>query len=159
MEVFLYQMSKQLQLRLQYARLKVEHGWVCAYLLTFVGRRRLLTHSAFRQQKQNINEVENLFLHHYASVAREGHTAMQAQALPSAHQSLELSFMPSNPDVRAQRQDRLSTKTNYAKDDTGKHVSFMLDSGDNERLEVEEGIAPSRVNANESHVQPCSSVK
>ena len=73
---------------------------------------------------------------------------MQAQTLPSAHQSLELSFMPSDLDVRAQRQDRLSTKTNYAKDDTGKHVSFMLDTGDNERLEVEKGAAPSRVNVN-----------
>ncbi|KAF5381655.1 hypothetical protein D9615_005559 [Tricholomella constricta] len=35
-------LSRQLQLRLQYARLKVDHGW----------------------QKQNLNEVENLYFHH-----------------------------------------------------------------------------------------------
>ncbi|KAF8154727.1 hypothetical protein B0H34DRAFT_534934 [Crassisporium funariophilum] len=35
-------LSRQLQMRLQYARLKVEHGW----------------------QKQNLNEVENLYFHH-----------------------------------------------------------------------------------------------
>ncbi|KAG2339126.1 hypothetical protein BDR05DRAFT_968399 [Suillus weaverae] len=35
-------LSKQLQMRLQYAKLKVEHGW----------------------QRQNLNEVENLYFHH-----------------------------------------------------------------------------------------------
>ncbi|KAG5650294.1 hypothetical protein H0H81_012722 [Sphagnurus paluster] len=35
-------LSRQLQLRLQYARLKVDHGW----------------------EKQNLNEVENLYFHH-----------------------------------------------------------------------------------------------
>ncbi|KAF8066912.1 hypothetical protein FPV67DRAFT_1214931 [Lyophyllum atratum] len=35
-------LSRQLQMRLQYARLKVDHGW----------------------QKQNLNEVENLYFHH-----------------------------------------------------------------------------------------------
>ncbi|KAF5353920.1 hypothetical protein D9756_007098 [Leucocoprinus leucothites] len=35
-------LSRQLQMRLQYARLKVEHGW----------------------QRQNLNEVENLYFHH-----------------------------------------------------------------------------------------------
>ncbi|KAH9167056.1 hypothetical protein EDB89DRAFT_1999540 [Lactarius sanguifluus] len=35
-------LSKQLQIRLQYARLKVEHGW----------------------QRQSLNEVENLYFHH-----------------------------------------------------------------------------------------------
>ncbi|KAI0267385.1 hypothetical protein BC834DRAFT_75532 [Gloeopeniophorella convolvens] len=35
-------LSKQLQMRLQYARLKVEHGW----------------------QRQSLNEVENLYFHH-----------------------------------------------------------------------------------------------
>ncbi|RDB30877.1 hypothetical protein Hypma_005957 [Hypsizygus marmoreus] len=35
-------LSRQLQLRLQYAKLKVDHGW----------------------QKQNLNEVENLYFHH-----------------------------------------------------------------------------------------------
>ncbi|KAF8504196.1 hypothetical protein BU17DRAFT_101458 [Hysterangium stoloniferum] len=36
-------LSRQLQTRLQYARLKVDHGW----------------------QKQTLNEVENLYFHHY----------------------------------------------------------------------------------------------
>ncbi|GLB41193.1 hypothetical protein LshimejAT787_0904080 [Lyophyllum shimeji] len=35
-------LTRQLQMRLQYARLKVDHGW----------------------QKQNLNEVENLYFHH-----------------------------------------------------------------------------------------------
>ncbi|KNZ77587.1 hypothetical protein J132_05121 [Termitomyces sp. J132] len=35
-------LSRQLQMRLQYAKLKVDHGW----------------------QKQNLNEVENLYFHH-----------------------------------------------------------------------------------------------
>jgi len=45
--------ARQLQLRLQYARLKVEHGW----------------------QKQKLNEVENLYFHHCSS--RDGHARGQ----------------------------------------------------------------------------------
>ena len=54
-------LSRQLQLRLQYARLKVDHGWVRLNLV--LPQRNGLT-IADMQQKQNLNEVENLYFHH-----------------------------------------------------------------------------------------------
>ncbi|OJA09057.1 hypothetical protein AZE42_04728, partial [Rhizopogon vesiculosus] len=51
-------LSKQLQMRLQYAKLKVEHGW----------------------QRQNLNEVENLYFHH--SQVRGLRPVVPAKPLP-----------------------------------------------------------------------------
>ncbi|KAI9438264.1 hypothetical protein H4582DRAFT_1953961 [Lactarius indigo] len=51
-------LSKQLQIRLQYARLKVEHGW----------------------QRQSLNEVENLYFHH--STLKGKSKARSASTLP-----------------------------------------------------------------------------
>ncbi|KAF5364946.1 hypothetical protein D9758_008130 [Tetrapyrgos nigripes] len=57
-------LSKQLQLRLQYARLKVEHGW----------------------HKQNLNEVENLYFHHTNARSPEINTQTSSQgAHPGSH--------------------------------------------------------------------------
>ncbi|THU98651.1 hypothetical protein K435DRAFT_527802 [Dendrothele bispora CBS 962.96] len=51
-------LSRQLQLRLQYARLKVEHGW----------------------HKQNLNEVENLYFHHSHLRAPKNGSQINGQA-------------------------------------------------------------------------------
>ena len=49
-------------MRLQYARLKVEHGWVSGGLLPICCIAIALIFSP-EQQKQNLNEVENLYFH------------------------------------------------------------------------------------------------
>ncbi|KAF8256959.1 hypothetical protein EI94DRAFT_1836272 [Lactarius quietus] len=65
-------LSKQLQIRLQYARLKVEHGW----------------------QRQSLNEVENLYFHHStlkgkskASSARSAITVAPSVTSPTTNGS------------------------------------------------------------------------
>ncbi|KAK7457095.1 hypothetical protein VKT23_010397 [Stygiomarasmius scandens] len=58
-------LSRQLQLRLQYARLKVEHGW----------------------HKQNLNEVENLYFHHSHLRAPKKDTETGGQSEPTARPS------------------------------------------------------------------------
>lgn len=59
-------LSRQLQLRLQYARLKVEHGW----------------------QKQNLNEVENLYFRHSHTKPRQSPAdqILMSLSIPSAIQ-------------------------------------------------------------------------
>ncbi|KAH7882888.1 hypothetical protein F5I97DRAFT_1930509 [Phlebopus sp. FC_14] len=52
------ELSKQLQMRLQYAKLKVEHGW----------------------QRQNLNEVENLYFHHSHLRSMRPSTVTKAQS-------------------------------------------------------------------------------
>ncbi|KAG0696197.1 hypothetical protein DFH29DRAFT_1004790 [Suillus ampliporus] len=64
-------LSKQLQMRLQYAKLKVEHGW----------------------QRQNLNEVENLYFHH--SQVRGLRPVIPAKAVPI------LSMNPVSPTASA----------------------------------------------------------
>lgn len=49
-------------MRLQYARLKVEHGWVSFFLLF----KHFFTFTFLvLKQKQSLNEVENLYFHHH----------------------------------------------------------------------------------------------
>ncbi|KAF8908182.1 hypothetical protein CPB84DRAFT_1744354 [Gymnopilus junonius] len=64
-------LSRQLQMRLQYARLKVEHGW----------------------QKQNLNEVENLYFH---SSHLRGSKAIPAPTLATTQQQ-QSSFSTPQP--------------------------------------------------------------
>ncbi|KAG6840256.1 hypothetical protein C0991_007913 [Blastosporella zonata] len=82
-------LSRQLQMRLQYARLKVQYGW----------------------QKQNLNEVENLYFHHShqrgpkpttspstTDAQNEPHTAHTDTTSPtsnSSHSSLSFKLGPS----------------------------------------------------------------
>jgi hypothetical protein len=47
-------------MRLQYARLKVDHGWVCRPTCDHFRN----VHPVSFEQKQNLNEVENLYFHH-----------------------------------------------------------------------------------------------
>ena len=47
-------------MRLQYARLKVDHGWVCRP----IRNHSQSIHAVSFEQKQNLNEVENLYFHH-----------------------------------------------------------------------------------------------
>ncbi|XP_006457470.1 hypothetical protein AGABI2DRAFT_123334 [Agaricus bisporus var. bisporus H97] len=54
-------LSRQLQMRLQYARLKVEHGW----------------------QRQNLNEVENLYFHHSHRGTKTHHSRPSLVVIPS----------------------------------------------------------------------------
>ncbi|PPQ69261.1 hypothetical protein CVT24_000067 [Panaeolus cyanescens] len=64
-------MSRQLQLRLQYARLKVEHGW----------------------QRQNLNEVENLYFHNSQMRSTKQAPEMATGSVPPM-------FVPLNPPAR-----------------------------------------------------------
>ncbi|KAF9261135.1 hypothetical protein L218DRAFT_547550 [Marasmius fiardii PR-910] len=68
-------LSRQLQLRLQYARLKVEHGW----------------------QKQNLNEVENLYFRHSHTKPRQSpkdQTLMTLSVSSATQQSPKISNVP-----------------------------------------------------------------
>ncbi|KAF8960668.1 hypothetical protein BDZ97DRAFT_1922037 [Flammula alnicola] len=80
-------LSRQLQMRLQYARLKVEHGW----------------------QKQNLNEVENLYFHNshlraskpfpaptITTTQQQQHTSFTAPQSGSAQSSLSFKLGTSN---------------------------------------------------------------
>ncbi|KAH7909177.1 hypothetical protein BJ138DRAFT_1127876 [Hygrophoropsis aurantiaca] len=67
-------LSKQLQMRLQYAKLKVEHGW----------------------QRQNLNEVENLYFHHsHLRNQRPPVLSNGAKPLSHAHTATAAPFLPS----------------------------------------------------------------
>ncbi|KDQ12427.1 hypothetical protein BOTBODRAFT_415933 [Botryobasidium botryosum FD-172 SS1] len=75
-------------MRLQYARLKVDHGWVRSIIFN----QRVHQCSSCRQTRQNLNEVENLYFHHYRSrpspplPQARGHGRGQSKASHS-HQS------------------------------------------------------------------------
>ncbi|KAF8218240.1 hypothetical protein K438DRAFT_1953065 [Mycena galopus ATCC 62051] len=69
---------RQLQLRLQYARLKVDHGW----------------------QKQRLNEVENL----YFRQQKQGPDSSSSPAKPSAYPTTALLATPLDPQILAQSQ-------------------------------------------------------
>lgn len=71
-------------MRLQYARLKVEHGWVCP---TTTVATNTLMHAM--QQKQNLNEVENLYFHHSQKGPRS--------FVPSKHSWITTTTVPSIP--------------------------------------------------------------
>ncbi|PFH51635.1 hypothetical protein AMATHDRAFT_46976 [Amanita thiersii Skay4041] len=64
----LHQLTRQLQLRLQYAKLKVDHGWVVLSHFSMI-----CTLIWYKQQKQNLNEVENLYFHHSHLKAPKAH--------------------------------------------------------------------------------------
>ncbi|KAK1230949.1 hypothetical protein PQX77_005923 [Marasmius sp. AFHP31] len=71
-------LSRQLQLRLQYARLKVEHGW----------------------HKQNLNEVENLYFRHSHTKPRPSLRdlpIMTCPVTPATQQSSQTSCTTQNP--------------------------------------------------------------
>lgn len=70
-------LSKQLQMRLQYAKLKVEHGW----------------------QRQNLNEVENLYFHH--SQVRGLRPVVPAKTVPllSTNSLPPTTSVPETPEV------------------------------------------------------------
>ncbi|KAK0217121.1 hypothetical protein IW262DRAFT_1464152 [Armillaria fumosa] len=82
-------LSRQLQMRLQYAKLKVEHGWT----------------------KQTLNEVENLYFHH--SHIRGPRPVPTNQLLSTSHEpTLVLSDTPSP------RQSSLSFRSNISRTST-----------------------------------------
>jgi len=79
-------LSRQLQMRLQYARLKVEHGW----------------------QKQNLNEVENLYFHH--SHLR-GPKPFPAPSIIATHQHATSFVGPSTSSVQSSLSFKLATSS------------------------------------------------
>jgi len=79
-------LSRQLQMRLQYARHKVEHGW----------------------QKQNLNEVENLYFHH-SHLRGPKHFA--APSIIATHQHATSFVGPSTSSVQSSLSFKLATSS------------------------------------------------
>lgn len=74
-------------MRLQYARLKVEHGWV-RRLISLSPRLVLIIPF---QQRQNLNEVENLYFHHSHRGMKIHHPQPSLVTVPSDDNSASLS--------------------------------------------------------------------
>ncbi|KAK0200002.1 hypothetical protein DFS33DRAFT_1366382 [Desarmillaria ectypa] len=130
-------LSRQLQMRLQYAKLKVEHGWVRQNLPFNSSDTELTTF----QTKQTLNEVENLYFHH--SHVRGPRPVPANQLLSTTHEpTLLLSDTPSP------RQSSLSFRSNISR------TSTLIDLDTPTDNEVEMTPDPTQVSANSSFTPP-----
>ncbi|KAF8576780.1 hypothetical protein K439DRAFT_603091 [Ramaria rubella] len=119
-------LSRQLQTRLQYARLKVHHGW----------------------QKQTLNEVENLYFHHYRARAPPRNTLKQEKS--NANSGSQLSQTPLEHTTASASSDAVPLPENMNEQQEASPScvipTSVIDAPDEEKaleMQVDPPLAPS----------------